>query len=202
MAADKSTATTYYMVQDKRGSTKPEAWREYLTTNLTPIYRKHGTYFTDEAEWLEAIIDNEPAQKAMGVLIREATDEDMENYGSDIAVGEALARYQEADLIAKQTKREARLEVTKWLDEHCETADDLQDFLTNHKQNHRVILSWMRRARVEDGYEVGDALKHAYASLAYGKLKTADQKKTSLKTYLDGFYTDKSMASADEDADE
>lgn len=59
MAADKSTATTYYMVQDKRGSTKPEAWREYLTTNLTPIYRKHGTYFTDEAEWLEAIIDNE-----------------------------------------------------------------------------------------------------------------------------------------------
>lgn len=132
-----------------------------------------------------------------GVGLRVATAEDMENYGNNIAVSEAIARFNDADAVAEATKREARLEVTEWLNENCETAEDLQDFLTNDRQNLRVILSWIRRAHADDDYEVGDSLKHAYANLAYGKLKQDEQRKTSPKKYFEGLYNKQSTEGTD-----
>ncbi len=150
---------TYYFIHEHTGKWEKDAngefvknnegkrirtGRQYLAISLSSLYSKHGKFFADQEAWLEAIIDNEVAQKIGGFSIRVATPEDLRDYRAEMEVFEALEDFRMADKIAAQKKRAAREQVAQWFNDHVTDLGHVEDFFGMHAITYHQFASWIK----------------------------------------------------------
>lgn len=142
------------MVREEDGTVYRDG-RQYLTSNLSLLYRKHGEWFTDHDEWLAAVIDNEAAQRTGGFLLRVATDEDMKLYANEVEVIDAIQDWRDADEVAERTKLKSKIAASLWFSENVETKEQAADFFALHRLNPFQFAAWLRTAEKSHKNEDG-----------------------------------------------
>lgn len=152
--------STYYFVEERTGKLEKDEngndkkdvngqplWegRQYLTSDLSRLFRKFAPFFVDQEDWFRAVIDNPAAQKMGAFSLRVATDDDLQAYAEDIAVFEAIQRFKDADKVAARIKAESRETVVGWFVEHVRSESDVDDFFLLHKNiNPWLFASWVK----------------------------------------------------------
>lgn len=195
---------TYYYVKELTGGYEKDAEgnfrtaesggrvlanRTSLLSDVSRLYRKYGTYFVSQESWLNGMLGNTVAQQAVGLLIRPATEEDLEEFSEDIAVFEAIHNFKEADRVAAATKAKAREVVVGWFGENVKDEAAVDYFFNLHKGiNPWLFASWIKEWEKGNGEDDGrrelpqsarDALKAFNQSQTSSKAKKASPKGSS-----------------------
>lgn len=163
---------TYYFIAENFTRVDPaendgQAWRperQYLTTNLQPLYSKYSNRFTDLEQFTEAMLESTTAQRIAGIELRAATAKDLKDFESDLEVIEAVQAFRDADQVALVTKRKSQVQVSKWFSENVGTKDEVEAFVKLHRLNPFQFATWIKAAE-EQAAEDGTTWKASKESL-------------------------------------
>ncbi|NHU85896.1 hypothetical protein GWK18_09925 [Kocuria sp. JC486] len=138
------TEDTYYFVEEKKHGIEHEDNPQSITRSLKQLYKKSGRLFPNEEAFTNAVLNSEDVQRAIGFAVRVATEKDLEDFGDQIAVFEAVNRYNEADDIARATTKEARRTVVEYFNENVRDEDEFKELMTALGLRHTTLKSWFR----------------------------------------------------------
>lgn len=130
----------YYYVEEK------DSGRQYLTKSFTSLYSKKGRHWGDEEAFTKDLLESEPMQRALGVAVREASKKDLEDFGGDLAVFDALEQHRDADRVAATTKAEAELTILKYL-YGTSDPEHFEGLLKDLGINHLRLRAWANNHR-------------------------------------------------------
>lgn len=164
--------TQYWMVQKSTGKQVEKDNGEfdwevetYPTDDLTTLFEEHrGLYRGDVAAWVEEVQKGEFLAQHLGLLIREATPEDMEKYASTFNRRKWADEWRNAEAVKQATQVDRKTKLVADYNENVRSSEDAGRFFAQTKLNTRDFLTWLQATHqtANSGIKLNDSALRAF----------------------------------------
>ncbi|QZQ54452.1 hypothetical protein KZI27_14190 [Curtobacterium sp. TC1] len=146
--------STGKQVQDETGEYNWEV-ETYPVDDLTALFERHrGLYRGSQDAWVAEVLKGEFLAQHIGVLIREATAEDMEKYATIFQRRKWADDWRNADAIAAEMKADRTARLVADFNENVQNEKQAARFFANTGVTTRDFLAWLKTAHQSENATV------------------------------------------------